>query len=93
MKIRMLSLTILLLAAAGVASADQDDGRGDAGKSHESAGKFHENVGKSHERFHLAGPPTLQAPEIDPASLIAALTLLGGALAVLHGRRALNQSD
>src|ERR1700722_8562172 len=86
MKIRTFSLTILLLGATGVASADQDDG-------HRSVGRFHENVGMPHERIHIGASPTLQAPEIDPASLVAALTLLGGALAVLRGRRALNPSD
>jgi hypothetical protein len=30
---------------------------------------------------------TVQAPEIDPVSMVAALTLLGGAFAVLRGRR------
>jgi hypothetical protein len=86
MKIRTFSLTILLLGATGVASADQDDG-------HRGVGRFHENVGMSHERIHIGGSPTIQAPEIEPASLVAALTLLGGALAVLRGRRALNPSE
>ncbi|MGO9931949.1 MAG: hypothetical protein ACLPV8_09065 [Steroidobacteraceae bacterium] len=31
--------------------------------------------------------PPAQAPEIDPASMVAALTLLGGGLAVLRSRR------
>ena len=33
------------------------------------------------------GPSAPAAPEIDPASAIAALTLLGGAIAVVRGRR------
>lgn len=86
MKIRTFTLTILLLGAAGVASADQDDG-------HRGVGKIHEGVVKPHERIHFGGSPTLQAPEIGPASLVAALTLLGGALAVVRGRRALTPSD
>jgi hypothetical protein len=73
-----LALMILLLGAGGVARADQDDGhRGDR---------------ESHERFHRRGLPTVQAPEIDPASIVAALTLLGGALAVLRGQRAMKPS-
>lgn len=32
-------------------------------------------------------PPPHRAPEIDPASAIAGLTLLAGGLAVLRGRR------
>jgi len=34
-----------------------------------------------------AGVAVLAAPEIDPASALGALTLLGGALAVIGGRR------
>lgn len=34
----------------------------------------------------------VQAPEIDPASKVVALTLLGGALAVLRGRRSIKPS-
>jgi hypothetical protein len=86
MKIRTFSLTILLLGATGVANADHDDG-------HRGVGKFHENVGMSHERIHIGASSTLQAPEIDPASLVAALTLLGGALAVLRGRRVLSPRE
>ena len=52
MKIRTFSLTILLLGATGVASADQDDG-------HRGVGKFHANVGMSHERIHIGASPTL----------------------------------
>jgi hypothetical protein len=76
MKTRALSLAILLLGATGVATADQDDHhRADHDRGH----------GRSDER----SSPT-QAPEIDPASLAAALTLLGGGLAVMRGRRPIN---
>jgi hypothetical protein len=34
--------------------------------------------------------PTFKAPEIDPASAMAGLTMLAGALAVIRGRRAKN---
>ena len=78
MKTQALTLAILLLGTAGIASADQDKGdRGDR---------------DSHERLHSRGSPALQAPEIDPASMVAALTLLGGALVVLRGRRAVKSS-
>jgi len=33
------------------------------------------------------GNPPVQAPEVDPASAMAGLTLLAGGLAVLRGRR------
>jgi hypothetical protein len=75
MKTQALTLAILLLGAAGIASADQD--KGDR---------------ESHERLHGRGSPALQAPEIDPASMVAALTLLGGALVVLRGRRTVKTS-
>jgi hypothetical protein len=52
----------------------------------------HRGPRESHERFRSRGSLTLQAPEIDPASMVAALTLLGGALAVLRGRRAVKPS-
>jgi hypothetical protein len=73
MKTQSLALVILLLGAAGFARADQDDGQG--------GGR------ESHERHHSRASTILRAPEIDPASMVAALTLLGGALAVLRGRR------
>lgn len=36
---------------------------------------------------HGGNPGATPAPEIDPAAAMAALTLLGGGLAVLRGRR------
>ncbi len=33
-------------------------------------------------------PPVYQAPEIDPATAVSALTLLAGGLAIVRGRRA-----
>jgi len=79
MDTQSLALVILLLGAAGVARADHDDGQSGARESH--------------ERIHSRGSSTLQAPEIDPASMVAALTLLGGALTVLRGRRSIKSSD
>jgi hypothetical protein len=76
MKTRALGIAILLLGAAGVASADQQD--------------EHHGTGMSHGWFH--DQPTLAAPEIDPAGIGAALTLLGGAFAVVRGRRGMHPS-
>lgn len=79
MKTQTLTLVILLLGVTGIARADHDDGRRSAHESHE---RFHSN----------RGSPSIQAPEIDPASMVAALTLLGGALAVLRARRSMKPS-
>jgi len=79
MKTQTLTLVILLLGVTSIARADHDDGR-------RSTHKSHERVQSSRES------PTIQAPEIDPASMVAALTLLGGALAVLRGRRSMKPS-
>jgi hypothetical protein len=73
MKTQSLALVILLLGTAGFARADQGDGQ--------RGGR------ESHERHDSRASTTLRAPEIDPASMVAALTLLGGALVVLRGRR------
>jgi hypothetical protein len=80
MKTRAVSLAILMLGATGVALADQDDHHWE----------------RDHDRGHgwtdrRSSP--VQAPEIDPSSIVAALTLLGGGLAVLRGRRSKNSKD
>jgi hypothetical protein len=81
MKTRALGLAILLLGATGVATADQDDHHG---WDHDTGlGWDHDRDRGWSDKHSL---PT-QAPEIEPASLGAALTLLGGGLAVLRGRR------
>jgi hypothetical protein len=71
---RKISLALVLMAMAGVASASD----------RESGGCF---------KFwgmtfcpHPSNPP-YKAPEIDPASAMAGLTMLAGGLAVLRGRR------
>jgi hypothetical protein len=79
MKTRALAIAILLLGAAGVASADQQD--------------RHHGTGMSHDWFHDPRASALAAPEIDPAGIVAALTLLGGAFAVLRGRRGVHPND
>jgi hypothetical protein len=38
-------------------------------------------------------PSPVKAPEIDPASAMAGLTMLAGGLAVLRGRRRINSKD
>ena len=75
MKIANGILTVLLIAAAGSAGAHQTaDDRDGASR------------GNSHRHVDVA---PLSAPEISPGSMIAALTLLGGGLVVLRGRRKL----
>jgi hypothetical protein len=145
MKTRTLTLMLLLLGAAAVASADEsadfqnrgpkegdkyqawshgwssptlgtvavarvahDYGHGDVAKSHYGVNSSssaalgtvavarvteddgHGDVAKSQAWSHSSSSPTLQAPEIDAATLVVALSLLVGALAVLRGRRAVN---
>ncbi len=77
---RKISLALVLMAMAGVASAS----------------------GTSDQCFHILWftfcPPTdhpspVKAPEIDPASAMAGLTMLAGGLAVLRGRRRINPKD
>jgi hypothetical protein len=48
----------------------------------------HNYRGGDHDWFHGRDTPSLQAPELDPSSMISGLTLLAGALVVLRGRRA-----
>lgn len=86
MKTRTLCLAILLLGAAGVASADQNENHWGGGKSHDWVND-HRGAGKSHDSFNDRSAPTVQAPEIDPVSMVAALTLIGGLLAVSRGHR------
>jgi hypothetical protein len=43
--------------------------------------------------FPTASPSRVQAPEIDPASAMAGLTMLAGGLAVLRGRRRVNSKE
>ena len=80
MKIRVLSLAILLLGATEMAFADQDDHHWD--RDHDG--------GRSGSDKRSA---PVKAPEIDPASMVAALTLLGGGLAVLRSRRTKSPKD
>jgi len=74
--VKKISLAVVLLAMAGVASAD-------AGSGNCFSFAFIPKL------FCQAGPNpgTVSAPEIDPASAMAGLTMLAGGLAVLRGRR------
>jgi len=81
---RKISLALVLMAMAGVASASASAS------------------GTSDQCFHILWftfcPPTdhpspVKAPEIDPASAMAGLTMLAGGLAVLRGRRRINPKD
>ena len=80
MKTRALSLAILLLGATGMAFADQDDHHRD---------RDHDGGHRGSDKWSAP----VKAPEIDPASLVAALTLLGGGLAVLRSRRTKSPKD
>lgn len=78
---RKISLALVLASLAGVASAS--------------------NAGSGGTCFQIAwftfcspaSPPAVKAPEIDPASAMAALTMLAGGLAVLRGRRRKNSEE
>jgi hypothetical protein len=77
--VRKISLALVLISLAGAASA-----RGDGGcppNSHPEQFLW----------FTFCVPnnagPAVRAPEIDPASAMAGLTMLAGGLAVLRGRR------
>jgi hypothetical protein len=76
MKLLTAGLAIALLGTAGIASADHNE--------RQISG------GSAHELFRERGS-SIAAPEIDPASMVAGITLLGGALVVLMGRRATNR--
>ncbi len=73
-------LVLLLVTMAGVASAHEDC------KSEKFFFSFFDS--DSCARHHE--PKTVAAPEIDPGSAMAGLTLMAGGLAVLRGRRAKN---
>jgi hypothetical protein len=81
--IRKISLALMLMTMAGAASA---------------AG------GSSEQCYQILwwnfcfpsfspSPSPVQAPEIDPASAMAGLTLLAGGLAVLRGRRGIETKE
>ena len=73
--VKKIGLVVALLAIAGVASAD-------AGSSNCLHIAFLELFCRPG-----TGSGPVSAPEIDPASAMAGLTMLAGGLAVLRGRR------
>lgn len=75
--LRKISLALVLMTMAGVASASG----GDSGKCYNLS--FITVCSSSN-------PSPVKAPEIDPASALAGLTMLAGGLAVLRGRRRVN---
>ena len=83
--IQRISLALVLMAMAGVASAAD-----------------HTDQCWHYLRFTYCpndrdrdgdDRPSVKAPEIDPASAMAGLTMLAGGLAVLRGRRRINSKD
>jgi hypothetical protein len=74
--VRHFCLAALLMTLAGAASA-RDEGEGGHGNNGGGEGE-----GEDGRSGH-----SLRAPEIDPASAMAGLTVLAGGLAVLRGRR------
>jgi hypothetical protein len=78
--VRKISLALVLMAMAGAASASS---------------------GPSTSCFQILwftfcpepSNPLVRAPEIDPASAMAGLTMLAGGLAVLRGRRKVSSKE
>jgi hypothetical protein len=73
--IRKISLAVVLMTMAGVASA------------HDSSNKCFQILWFTFCPSPPSQPTPVKAPEIDPASAMAGLTMLAGGLAVLRGRR------
>jgi LPXTG-motif cell wall-anchored protein len=78
--IRKIGLALVLMTVAGVAAAK--DGSGNS---------FWNDWGHPDHKDHKWAPVT--APEIDPASAMAGLSLLAGGLVVLRGRRKVNSKE
>jgi hypothetical protein len=79
--VRKISLALVLMTMAGIASARDDD-----------SDKCFQILW-----FSFCPPSTkpepVKAPEIDPASAMAGLTMLAGGLAVMRGRRRIISKD
>jgi hypothetical protein len=80
--VRKLSLALILTAIAGAASATNVQSGPGAPPSNSCYQFLWFTVCTPSQ-----GTSTLQAPEIDPASAMAGLTMLVGGLAVVRGRR------
>jgi len=87
--VRKIGLVLVLMTMAGAASAS--DRNLDRNSDHKS--------GRCFEIFWFTycpkpgNPAPVKAPEIDPASAMAGLTMLAGGLAVLRGRRKVNSKN
>ncbi len=90
--VRKISLALVLMAMAGVASASEGDfGHDKGGYGHDTCIHI---LGLSFDCEPTKRPkPPVTAPEIDAASAIAGFTMLAGGLAVLRGRRRINSKD
>jgi hypothetical protein len=80
--VRKIGLVLVLMTMAGAASASDHDSDRDSDR----------NSGSCFQILWFTfcpkpNPVPVRAPEIDPASAMAGLTLLAGSLAVLRGRR------
>jgi hypothetical protein len=83
--VRKIGLAILLMTLTGVSSAT-----GNGGSNGGCPSNMHpQQIWFIPITFCVPNrsPSTVQAPEIDPASAMAGLTMLAGGLAVLRGRR------
>jgi len=78
--VRKISLALVLMAMAGVASAGQNNSQ--------CFQILWWTFCPPSEH-----PTPVKAPEIDPASAIAGFTMLAGGLAVLRGRRRINSKE
>jgi hypothetical protein len=84
--IRKISLALVLLTMAGVASAANQNQGGQ---------QCLQILWLPPICFGPTSPspPSVKAPEIDPASAMAGLTMLAGGLAVLRGRRRIKSKE
>ena len=82
--IRKISLALMLMTMAGVASASNGGG---------SQQCFQILPWLPPICFPTSSPSPVKAPEIDPASAMAGLTMLAGGLAVLRGRRRIKSKE
>jgi hypothetical protein len=89
--VRKLTLSMAMLAIAGVGSAQvayssHNPYRHSGHATYGHIGYANSQCGNDKGKDKNKGGTT-SAPEIDPASAISALTLLAGGLAVIRGRR------
>jgi hypothetical protein len=81
------AIAIISIAAATAASGQGNNGQGNNGQGNNDQGNNGQgNNGQGNTDTKVIAA----APEMDPASVISALTLLAGGLAVIRGRRGRN---